>query len=105
MNSNDDDPKKIDTYKKIIKNIKEDLIDYVKDPNNQTASVMYSSMGSIPFKYEGYKSDVWDEYISESREYMSMLFQLFDNYFQAFIKRGKWVDERVKESDERNDHI
>jgi len=96
-----DDPKSIDTFDKIIKNIKEDLHKYIDHPNNETASMLYASMGSIPFKYEGYKSDVWDEYISESREYMSMLFQLFDDYFQAFIKRGKYIDRQVKERDDK----
>ena len=81
-----DDPKKIDTYEKIVKCIKRDLHDYIQEPNDQTASVLYASMGSIPFKYEGYKSDVWDEYISESSVYLSMFFQLFAVFFQSFIK-------------------
>lgn len=96
-----DDPKMIDTYEKIVKCIKRDLEVYIKNPNDLTASSLYSSMGSIPFKYEGYKSDVWDEYIEESREYMSMLFQLFADYFQGFIKRGKWIDMKVKESEDK----
>ena len=100
-----DDPKRIDTYEKIIGCIKRDLIDYITEPTDQNASELYASMGSIPFKYKEYKNDVWDEYISESREYMSMLFQLFADYFQEFIKRGKWIDTHVKEHVLKNDTI
>ena len=93
----EDDPKKIDTFEKIIKNIKTDLHTYVDKPNNRNASLLYSSMGSIPFKYDGYR--YWNDTdgINEYREYMSMLFQLFDDYLQSFIKEGLRIDGIVKE--------
>lgn len=92
--------KKIDTFEKIIKNIKEDLHKYIDNPNNETASALYPSMGSLPFKYEEYK--YWNEDadgISEYREYMSMLFQLFADYFQAFIEEGLRIDEIVEKKE------
>ena len=92
-----DDPKMIDTYEKIIKNLKEDLITYIKEPNDQTASVLYASMGSIPFKYKSY--EICEDYIYECREYMSMLFQLFAGYFQEFIKKGIEYDKQAKEGE------
>jgi len=54
----------------------------------KTASALYPAFGSIPFKYPGYDywvndADGMHEYI----EYASMLFQLFEGYFQALIKR------------------
>lgn len=92
----EDDPKSIDTFAKIIGCIKRDLHDYIDNPNNQTASALYLSMGSIPFKYKEY--EFWNDSISEIREYMSMLFQLFEGYFQAFIKKGLEYDKIVENS-------
>lgn len=91
-----DDPNQIDTFKKIIECIKRDLHEYIDNPTDETASALYPSMGSLPFKYEGY--DYWNhdaDGIDEYREYMSMLFQLFDGYFQSFIKEGLRIDDVV----------
>jgi hypothetical protein len=101
---NEDDPKSIDTFEKIIKCIKNDLHTYVDNPSNTTASLLYSSMGSVPFKYKGYS--YWNDdadRISELREYMSMLFQLFDDYFQGFIKEGLRIDKIVKDEALKNE--
>ena len=94
--TDEDDPNKIDTYEKIIETIKRDLREYIEDPNDQTASLLYSSMGAIPYKYKEY--EYWNDTdrIIECREYMSMLFQLFDDYFQGFIKQGLWIDDCIK---------
>ncbi|HEY0087265.1 MAG TPA: hypothetical protein VGB37_00385 [Candidatus Lokiarchaeia archaeon] len=89
-----DDPKQIDTFEKIIKSIKEELHKYIDNPNNETASALYPAMGSIPYKYIEY--EFWNDKISEVREYMSMLFQLFGDYFQQFIKDGLEYDKIVK---------
>jgi len=97
MTTQKDDPKKIDTYKKVIDEIKRDLHTYVAHPNNENASLLYSSIGSLPFKYKEY--DYWNDTdrICEARDYMSMLFQLFDDYFQMFIKEGLRIDHIIKE--------
>jgi hypothetical protein len=93
----EDDPTQCDTFEKIIKNIKEELHAYVDNPNNETASALFPAMGSIPYKYEAYKYWNDTDSICEYREYMSMLFQLFDDYFQSFIKKGLEIDKIVKE--------
>ena len=48
----EDDPKKIDTFKKIIECIKLELHEYIDNPTDQTASYLYATMSSIPFKYK-----------------------------------------------------
>lgn len=91
----------LDTFKKIIENIKEDLHKYIDEPNDENASSLYSSMGSIPYKYKDY--EYWNDTdrISEFREYMSMLFQLFEGYFQSFIKEGLRIDDIIENENKR----
>jgi hypothetical protein len=99
-----DDPNQIDTFAKVIESIKKDLHAYIDNPTNETASALYPSMGALPFKYKGY--DYWNhdaDGIHELREYMSMLFQLFDDYFQGFIKEGLRIDRIVEKEALRDD--
>ena len=85
------------TFNTIIEDIKRTLHNFIEYPSNDTASDLYSEFGSLPNKYEGYKYYNEDaERINELREYTSMLFQLFAEYFKKFIEEGLRIDREVR---------
>ena len=100
-----DDPHLINTYEKIINQSKERLHKFIDDPNSSTCEKAIQNLSLFPFlegKYSDYY-EIHEDRLSEVRDKVNVLAELFMEFYTAFVYRGLEADKRVREFVEGGD--
>ena len=98
----------INTYEKIIKELKADLHRFIDNPNDEAWTIVQQSIGCSPFLLESFDLNSYDYYeihedhLREIRDKLNVLVDFFMEYYIEFVKKGLEFDKLVLDSIEEN---
>lgn len=93
-------PHLINTYKKIIDQLKESLHKFIDDPNSSTEEKVLLNLGCFPFLQGTYCNyyKVYEDRLVEVKEKVNVLGELFMEHYTTFVYRALESDKRVLET-------
>lgn len=98
-------PHAINTYKKIIDEIKESLHKFIDDPNSSTAKKVNQNLGCSPFLIGTYSNyyEIYEDRLVEIKDKVNVLGDLFMEYYTIFVHKALESDKRILEFVESGD--